>query len=108
MANQLVPLNQNYDNFVSTWLQGSVDTSYAKLVAVFGEPHEFGDMDKTDAEWTFKTPDGFVVTIYNYKDGVAYLGSEGLPVEQIRDWHIGGNDPSVVQYVLEALTNESS
>ena len=88
--------------FISTWYQGCATVSYAKLVETFGEPHETGDLDKTDAEWCFDTPAG-IATIYNYKDGPAYLGAAGTPVEDITDWHIGGTTREVVPVILKAL-----
>lgn len=95
-----------YDGpFESTWLQGHVDTSYAHLVEVFGEPEE-GDDYKTDAEWTLMTPAG-IATVYNYKDGKNYNGSAGTPTEKITDWHIGGQVSEVVNYVKEALREEN-
>jgi hypothetical protein len=96
-----VTLSRYTGPFVSTWLQDHVDTTYARLVDVFGEP-DAGDGEKVDAEWVLETPAG-VCTIYNYKDGYAYNGAAGTPVERITDWHIGGTTPDVVQYVREAL-----
>lgn len=84
-----------------TSLQGYVDISYAELVEAFGEPDP-GDGFKVDAEWTFlvedtevlDTPSGLAaVTIYNWKDGPSY---GGMPVEDIRDWHIGGHNERAV------------
>jgi hypothetical protein len=91
-----------------TSCQGYVDTSYAKLVETFGEPTPGWDDYKTDAEWVLATVNGYVVTIYNYKDGKNYLGEEGLPVEEIRDWHIGGAGPHAVDLVQEALPTEKT
>lgn len=73
-----------------TSLQGYIDASYEELVAVFGEPDRVCDEYKVDAEWTIRFENGVVATIYNYKDGKHYCGEEGLDVEDIRDWHIGG------------------
>lgn len=84
-----------------TGLQGYVDTPYSVLVELFGEPHE-GDGEKVDAEWDIVTPAG-IAHIYNYKDGVNYLGAEGTPTEKIRDWHIGGKNKNVVAWIHMAL-----
>src|ERR1700722_12206498 len=79
-----------------TCLQGEIECSYADLVAVFGPPNtEAGDQDKVDAEWilTFTLFGGVakeIATIYNYKTGKNYLGEDGMPTEEIEDWHIGG------------------
>ncbi len=90
-----------------TSLQGELECDYNALVAVFGEPNTKGDQYKVDAEWTltftlFGTHKA-VATIYNYKTGKNYLGSEGLLVEQIEDWHIGGNRADVVGYIASML-----
>lgn len=47
---------------------------------------------KTSAEWIIKFNDdnGTCATIYDYKVSKKYLGPEGLDVEEIDDWHIGG------------------
>lgn len=83
--------NGNFDINMSC-LQGYVNTTYADLVACFGEPVASYDDYKCDAEWNIKFADGVVVTIYNYKDGKNYCGEDGLAVEDITDWHIGGHN----------------
>lgn len=85
-----------------THLQGYVDTTYARLVEVFGEPHFDGDGYKVDAEWVLETPAG-VATIYNYKSGKNYNGEDGLPVTSITDWHIGGHNKDVVGHIVGAV-----
>lgn len=85
-----------------TCLQGYATTRYERLVQVFGPPTNNGDGYKTDAEWDLVTPEG-VATIYNYKDGINYNGLEGKTTEAITDWHIGGKDKAVVEWVLKAL-----
>jgi len=86
-----------------TFLQATIDESYEKLVATFGEPTGKGDDYKTDAEWDLVFEDGIVATIYNYKDGKNYLGRRGLPVEAITCWHIGGHTALAAQRILECL-----
>jgi len=44
-----------------------------------------------------------LATIYNYKDGKNYLGKEGLEVEEITNWHIGGHNEAVVGWIKKAL-----
>lgn len=86
-----------------TSLKGYVSTDYATLVEVFGEPHSDGDGYKVDAEWMLQFSNGVVATIYNYKDGRNYCGEDGLDVEDICDWHVGGKssmaDRTVDQYI---------
>jgi hypothetical protein len=87
-----------------TSLQGYVETSYADLVACFGEPVAGYDDYKCDCEWNIKFADGVVCSIYNWKDGKNYCGEEGLEVQDITDWHIGGHrGTDVVGRVKECL-----
>ena len=85
-----------------TSLQGYVTVPYSKLVRVFGKAGR-GDREKVDAEWVLKFDDGTVATIYNYKDGKAYLGKNGKSVSQITAWHIGGKSVKAVRLVKAAL-----
>ena len=95
--------NGNFD-LNMTSLQGYIDTSYEDLVACFGEPVASFDNYKCDCEWNIKFADGVVASIYNYKDGKNYLGDEGLDVEDITEWHIGGHrGTDVVGRVQECL-----
>ena len=94
--------NQAQIDINGTHLQGYVDAKYAELVSLFGKPTD-GDGEKVDAEWVLCFEDGEVATIYNYKNGKNYNGDAGLAVEQIGNWHIGGNNKSVVDKVQIAL-----
>jgi hypothetical protein len=93
---------QNDNAFISSALVGHIDEKYSTLVATFGEPNAPGDDYKVDAEWNLLTPDG-LATIYNYKDGKNYMGEEGLAVEDITDWHIGGNRGEVVKWIIREI-----
>lgn len=79
-----------------TCLRGSLgDVPYSVLVKLFGEPELIQEPeDKVDCEWalflTDEDGDVHVVTIYNWKDGYNYCGSEGKPVHLITEWNIGG------------------
>lgn len=82
---------------------GEIQTPYVNLVSVFGLPNKKGiDNSKTDAEWLVMTPFG-IATIYNYKDGKNYRGEEGMEVEEITEWHIGGHSKNVVESIERAL-----
>jgi len=83
-----------------TSLMGYIDVSYQKLVRIFGLPNGVTDEYKVDAEW-YGTINDKVFTIYNYKDGKNYCGRHGKAVEDIRDWHVGGNSPEVVKLITE-------
>lgn len=73
----------------NTSLQGYVVADYYNLVRLFGNP-EPGDGNKTDAEWRIKFQDGTIATIYNWKNGRSYRGSDGTPTPAITTWNIGG------------------
>ena len=85
-----------------TSLIDSITVPYAQLVEIFGKP-DGGDGYKTDVEWTLILPGGIVATIYNWKDGPTYCGASGTPVENIRDWHIGGNKREALWLVQQII-----
>ena len=85
-----------------TCLQGYVSASFAQLVRAFGQPDPDLECDKSDAEWDLKI-NGQIITIYNWKDGQAYLGESGAAVDEITDWHIGGFDATAELLVKRAL-----
>lgn len=99
---------EDEDPRIDTSLQGYLDVSYAELVQAFGQPGP-GDGYKVDAEWTLMfegAEDGsepVAATIYNYKTGPNYGSEDALPVEDIRDWHIGGVSPDAVDLVRAAF-----
>lgn len=100
-------LLQKHDDPTGTSLQGELRASYAQLVSLFGR-HHYNDGYKSDAEWCFMTPAG-VVTIYNYKDGRNYCGrKEGIPLQQIEEWHVGGTNKyvySIIYALIEGYNN---
>jgi hypothetical protein len=82
---------------------GEIYVDSKDLKNVFGMPGE-GDKYKVDAEWTVEFSDGVIASIYNYKDGVNYLGRrEGLTKTKIKTWHVGGHDKRSLDNVLEAM-----
>jgi hypothetical protein len=93
-------------NLMGTGLVGYVDCSYDKLLKTFGPPQDF-DGYKVDAEWSIKFEDDRIATIYNYKNGKNYLGRRGKSVENIHNWHVGGNKKSVIKDIKEILNNSS-
>jgi len=91
-----------------THLHGHIKRTYAQLVEVFGEPHfvympRAGAEDKIDREWAFKFPDGRVFTVYNWKNGKAYCGTNGLDVEDITDWNVGAHLSSTYHDLMTLL-----
>lgn len=87
----------------NTFLQGMIDAEYPLLVSLFGPPTEC-DGYKIDAEWIVRFSDGTVATIYNWKDGRNYLGDDGLDVEEITTWHVGGFTSEALHRVRDVLT----
>lgn len=85
-----------------TSLQGYIQTTYYELLALFGEPMG-GDGYKVDAEWNVLFDDGAIATIYNWKNGPNYLGTDGLDVTDIMEWHVGGHSKDVVDRVTQVL-----
>ena len=93
-----------------THLQGIITCTYAQLVIAFGKPMKDGFDDyKSDAEWAVQFEDGTVATIYNWKNGKNYCGSDGYGKEvwEITEWHIGGHVPDVVANVRQAVADSS-
>ena len=92
-------------NVGGTFLRGYIKASYEQLVKTFGEPHDpDGDNYKTDVEWAFEFADGTVATLYNWKNGKNYLGeAEGLELNDIYEWHVGGFSDKAVAKLLEKL-----
>lgn len=92
------------DNFESSSLQGYIETSYADLVACFGEPNCNGDDYKVQKEWMIKFSGGVYATIYDWKEGDNYCGEgQGTHYTDVTDWHIGGSSSSAVAYVKATM-----
>ena len=92
------------ENVGGTSLQGYIKASYEQLLQTFGAPNStLCDNYKTDVEWAFKFADGTVATLYNWKNGKNYLGSEGLELNDIYEWNVGGFNDKAVSRLLEKL-----
>lgn len=74
---------------------------YDQLVSKLGDPGDSFDGYKTDAEWTIEFEDGNVATVYNWKNGKNYCGESGLAVSRIKEWHIGGHNACVVDWIKD-------
>ena len=84
-----------------TCLQGQIFANYDDLVAAFGPPLA-GDDYKTDAEWVVRV-NNVVSTVYNWKNGRAYCGQDGIPIKKITQWNIGGRSYAAVELVERLL-----
>lgn len=90
-----------------TSYRGQIETSYYELCELFGPPMKDGFDDcKTDAEWNICFESGVVATIYNWKNGRNYLGSDGLDVEQITEWNVGGHSADAIQLVRQVVRED--
>ena len=70
----------------SSWFGDLIMTTYPKLIEILGQP-TFDDntgQDKTNMEWVCESRDGFVFTIYDWKE------YEPLNEEYNYGFHIGG------------------
>jgi len=70
----------------TSWFQEVVITTYPKLIEILGQPtydNNTGE-DKVNMEWICESRDGFVFTIYDWKE------YESLNEEYNYDFHIGG------------------
>jgi hypothetical protein len=83
-------------NVAGSSLSGYVETTYDRLVEVFGAPtySDANPHEKVQTEWNVMI-NGVVATIYNWKTGYT-------PLEQYR-WHIGGFGRGEVELVQEAV-----
>lgn len=87
-----------------THRQGQIITTYRDIVNTFGKPSKDYDDYKSDAEWNIEFENGMVATLYNYKNGINYLGrKEGIPKTKITEWNIGGVDKTVVSLIQLAI-----
>lgn len=71
----------------------TIHATYDELVEAIGEPEDVSDVtDKLDVEWNVRDADTErKLTVWNYKNGPNYQGSDGTPVDQIEKWSAGGD-----------------
>jgi hypothetical protein len=72
----------------------TISTSYKNLVKLFGKPNSPGDEYKVSSEWILEDDNGYLVTIYDWKETNLY-DSSNPSVKKFREldsysWHIGG------------------
>ena len=71
--------------------KGQIETSFAVLCEIFGEPSLIGGRE---AHWTIKFPDGKIATIYNYTNASN---------SSCRLWNVGGFESIVVQRISRLI-----
>ena len=92
------------ENVYGTSLQGYIKASYEQLLKAFGPPNpNLCDNYKTDVEWAFEFADGTIATLYNWKNGKNYNGDDGLELNHIYEWNVGGKSEKAVSRLLEKL-----
>ena len=102
---KIIKINDETINVNGTSYIGKIVADYSLLLEKFGEPSDSYDDYKSDAEWYIEFEDGTVATIYNWKDGKNYCGEDGLLVEEIKEWHIGGNTHYAVYWIEDYVHN---
>jgi len=83
---------------IGTTQRGYVSASYADLVAHFGPP-QLNPNDKSLARWVVSTPYGWG-TVYDM------LGEEPGPIEENRNWHLGGHNDETVDDICAQLRQQ--
>lgn len=89
-------------------LQGYIKADYEELVQAFSSQRVNGFDDyKIDAEWHILFEDGTVVTVYNWKNGRNYMGSQGMDVEDMVEWNVGGFSKIALFRLAEVLNKQT-
>jgi hypothetical protein len=101
---KFVTHNNKKINSAGTSGQGSIFVKFTTLVNKLGQPDLGSGDNKVAASWDIEFESGDIVTIYNWKDGKNYLGIEGLDIEDITDWHVGGFNKSALNLVREIIS----
>lgn len=88
----------NKINFTS--YQGAINTTYDKLLNIFGEPSILGSGDgKVRVTWIMYFPQQQeYITIYDFKD-------YDILIEEVTDWHIGGYSHKAVDMIQSLIGN---
>lgn len=85
----------NYD-VTGTCLQGTINTSYDRLVELFGQPIQMEETDgKVQVEWAIKFTDGTLATIYDWK--------EEKRASSVTEWHVGGHTQHALYNVIDEV-----
>ena len=84
----------NFD-IAGTCLQGTINTSYDRLVELFGQPTQVEADGKVQVEWAMKFTDGTLATIYDWK--------ENQVPEGVTEWHVGGHTQHALYNVIDEV-----
>lgn len=88
-----VKVHDGFTAINGTHLQGYVETTYDRLVDLFGD--SLGGGDKTTQEWVLEFSDGTIATIYDWKTYNTPMG--------MYDWHVGGKSKQALWAVEKAI-----
>ena len=99
--------NKIYEKIIGSHFMGMIGgdenpLTYIRLCELFGTPMSGRD-DKSSCNWVLEFEDGLIATIYDYKSSKKYLGEDGLSVNDMKSWHIGGHDEVVFNRVQKIL-----
>lgn len=97
-------INNSNKTFGSSY-KGEIQYNFWHLVNKLGSPVIGSGDNKITACWNLLFNDGTVATIYNYKDGVNYNKSNGVALDNITNWHVGGHSDKALTLVKELLFN---
>ena len=97
--------NEKEIDITDTHGRGDLTATYGQLVELFGEPMDKTMGFKTDAEWVLEYENGAIVTIYNWKNGKNYCGDEGLAIEEVDTWSVGGNTSAAPDFVDRTIAS---
>jgi len=101
---KFVTHNDKKINSAGTSGKGSIFVKFTTLVSKLGQPELGSGDNKVAASWDIEFENGEIVTVYNWKDGKNYLGIEGLDIEDITDWHVGGFNKSALNLIRELIS----
>ena len=101
--------NDKKINVGNTSLAGEIYATFEQLLGKFGTPLGQSVDNKVDVEWhveveSHESP----ITIYNWKNGVAYLGKDGLNPTDVTTWNIGArqNGKFLAPETIQTILNE--
>lgn len=96
-------------NADGTYKVGSISVPPAQLVKVFGKPESYGE-GKVSGEYTFKSDDGHVFTVYDWKCTSRYDRRYQSPEsfwasEEPQEFSVGGKAPGrdFIQWLLKEI-----
>lgn len=95
---------KSYADYSGGHLVGYFNATRREIESIFGAPTytDNSESEKVTVEWVVKFEDGTYATIYDWK-----RYEEGTPkMDEVYEWHIGGNDLNSARLVSEAMWRE--